>query len=255
MGEIEKGCWLQVELRADRLNDARRDRLDLLHIGADQGMLANQVDEARNSLRVADRRAAPPRATARAGWRRRCAAFRRCKPVVSSLVSGCVLHQSEMRWRSWRTRGSQSFSSSSGWPESTICTSFSDEVSRLVSKRISSRSSQERFCASSITMAHNCLFAEALDKPAIELQQHARLGPHLGRNAKVSEHKFKKVEHIETRIEDKGRRNAILGRKSFRTALSRVVFPVPTSPVMTTKPLRAAMPYCRQASASRICGV
>jgi len=33
-----------------------------------------------------------------------------------------------------------------------------------------------------------------------------------------------------------------------RTVLSRVVFPVPTSPVKTTKPFRAAMPYCRQAA-------
>ena len=53
------------------------------------------------------------------------------------------------------------------------------------------------------------LVAEAFNQPAIELYEHARLGPRNRRNAKVSKHEFKKVEHIETRIEDEGRRKAI----------------------------------------------
>ena len=43
--------------------------------------------------------------------------------------------------------------------------------------------------------------------------------------------------------------------KEARARRSRVVLPVPTSPVRTVKPLRAEMPYSRHARASRVCGI
>src|SRR5205085_9691139 len=43
-----------------------------------------------------------------------------------------------------------SFSSNSGWPESTICSNFSVDVSKFVSSRISSSTGNVRFWASSM---------------------------------------------------------------------------------------------------------
>ncbi len=53
IGEITKGCWSRSSSMLTDSTMSRRDRLDLLHIGADHGMLANQIDEARNALGIA----------------------------------------------------------------------------------------------------------------------------------------------------------------------------------------------------------
>jgi hypothetical protein len=42
----------EIQFQADRLDDVRWDRLDLLYISADQGIFTDQIDDAGNSLRV-----------------------------------------------------------------------------------------------------------------------------------------------------------------------------------------------------------
>ena len=76
-----------------------------------------------------------------------------------------------------------------------------------------------------------------------------------GDDAEVGEDELEEVEDLQARVEDEGAEDAAGFEARRERARSRVVLPVPTSPVRTMNPLCAQMPYSSVARASRVCGI
>ncbi len=149
-----------------------------------------------------------------------------------------------MRLVSWRMPGCSRLSRSSGCPARTICSSFSWPVSRLVSRRSSSRLSRVRFCASSIistqvTCARHCLTRKRLSVSMSAAGVPRASSPKSRSTAASRSGPCRKVLNT-SEVTMPSPPSAPSSRRR------KVLLPVPISPVSSTNPARVR----RQCAAS-----
>ena len=181
------------------------------------------------------------------------ATLRRCSMycAVSSRISGSRWYRPVMRCASWRKSLRASKSRSSGWPISMICNSFCFAVSRFVSRRTCSRTAGDRFCASSTTRIVRRPSACALSRCRFSASVWALMLPRLCVTSICSS---SQIVARNSTTESCGfsttATSAFSGMRFSSRVRTRVVLPVPTSPVSWMNPPLSVTPYTRCASAS-----
>ena len=156
-----------------------------------------------------------------------------------------------MRCASCRKSDRASNSRNSGWPIRMICSSFCFDVSRLVSRRTCSSTSRARFCASSTRTIVRRPSACAASKYLFSASIRALLLPLSSTPATPSS---SQIVSRNSMAESCGFRttatSALSGKRFCSKVRTRVVLPVPTSPVSCMKPPDSVTPYTRCARAS-----
>ena len=139
-----------------------------------------------------------------------------------------------IRCRSCSSSGAASLSRRSGWPTSTICSSFDFSVSRFDSMRSSSRAGEGEVLRLVDDEQNQPAREPLIDQELREIAKHDGLAHPARIEAEIEHDRLEQLPRLEHRIDDPS--DSRLRVRPRSSVCSSVVLPDPISPVMTTNP-------------------